>query len=37
MGNQCDVVVASLFAGSILDREPDAACGAWFVMTDPEA
>ena len=36
VGNQFDVVVPNLFAGSILDLEPDTAYEARFVMTDPD-
>ena len=35
VGNQFDVVVPNMFAGSILDLEPDTAYEARFVMTDP--
>ena len=36
VGNQFDVVVPNMFAGSILDLEPDTAYEARFVMTDPD-
>ena len=36
VGNQFDVVVPNLFAGSILDLDPDTAYEAQFVMTDPD-
>ena len=37
VGNQFDVVVPNMFAGSILDLEPDTAYEARFVMTDPDS
>ena len=37
VGNQFDVVVPNMFAGSILDLEPDTAYEARFAMTDPTA
>ncbi len=36
VGNQFDVVVPNMFAGSILDLEPDTAYEARFVMADPD-
>ena len=36
VGPQFDVVVPNMFAGSILDLEPDTAYEARFVMTDPD-
>lgn len=36
VGSQFDVVVPNMFAGSILDLEPDTAYEARFVMTDPD-
>ena len=36
VGNQFDVVVPNLFAGSILDLEPDTAYEARFAMTDSD-
>ncbi len=35
-GQQLDVTVPNMFAGSILDLEPDTAYEARFVMTDPD-
>ena len=37
VGNQFDVVVPNMFAGSTLDLEPDTAYEARFAMTDPTA
>ena len=36
VGAQFDVVAPNMFAGSILDLEPDTAYEARFVMTDPD-
>ena len=36
VGPQFDVVAPNMFAGSILDLEPDADYEARFVMTDPD-
>jgi len=35
-GNQIDVTVPNMFAGSVLDLEPDTSYEAQFVLTDPD-
>ena len=35
-GSQVDVIAPNMFAGSILDLEPDTAYEAQFVMSDPD-